>query len=107
MTDTNQSHKSSTYKQLNKPNKSKNSKSSQFKTEADNFKEPKSKTKIIVEARNDRTNRFHQLRRDKLNEFVLKKKGLLDSDILDKSLNGSKIRSVSLSQSMTNLLGNQ
>lgn len=104
MSDTNQHHKSGNLKQSNKPTKIKASKNPQFRTEADDFKEPKSKSKkIALEARNDRINRFNQLRQNKMNEFIAKKKGLLDSDILDKSLNGSKIQSMSLSQSMTNL----
>jgi hypothetical protein len=92
---------SSSYKQVNKPSKIKSSKNAQYKTEAETFKEPKSNTK--TENRLDRQNRQDQLRKNKLNEFVMKKKGLLDSDILDKTLNGSKIQSQSISQSMTNL----
>lgn len=103
MSDTNQHHKSGNLHQQNKPSKIKSSKNSQFRTEADDFKAPRSKSKITTEARNDRLNRYNQLRQNKVNEFILKKKGLLDSDILDKSLNGSKIQSMSLSQSMTNL----
>jgi len=104
MSDTNQQHhKSSNLHQQNKPSKIKSSKNSQFRTEAEDFKAPRSKNKITTEARNDRLNRYNQLRQNKINEFILKKKGLLDSDILDKSLNGSKIQSMSLSQSMTNL----
>ncbi len=103
MSDTNQHHKSSNLHQQNKASKIKSGKSSQFRTEAEDFRAPRSKSKITSEARLDRLNRHTQLRQNKINEFILKKKGLLDSDILDKSLNGSKIQSMSLSQSMTNL----
>lgn len=102
MSDTNH-HKSGNLHQNNKPSKMKSSKNSQFRTEADDFKAPRTKGKITTEGRIDRFNRYSQLRQNKVNEFILKKKGLLDSDILDKSLNGSKIQSISLSQSMTNL----
>jgi len=96
-------HKSGSLHQNNKASKNKSSKNSQFRTEAEDFKAPRSKSKIVIEARNDRLNRYSQLRQNKVNEFILKKKGLLDSDILDRSLNGSKIQSMTLSKSMTNL----
>ena len=96
----NNNHKHGSLKQTNKPSKLNSAKNSQFRTK-EGFKEPKSSTKI--ENKLDRINRHTQLRQNKINEFVLKKKGLLDSDVLDRSLNGSKIQSQLISQSMTNL----
>ena len=83
----------------------------QFRTE---FKQPASGKKLFNERRDDRLNRSTQLRKNKVNEYILKKRGLIDSDASDTSLNmsaskllnasGSKINNHSLTN-LTNLTG--
>jgi pre-rRNA-processing protein TSR1 len=77
-------HRSST-KQQNKPNKLKKGGSEQYKTRADEFKQPKSANKLFTEKKEDRMNRSAQLRKNKINEYLLKKRGLIDSDSMESS----------------------
>jgi pre-rRNA-processing protein TSR1 len=58
---------------------------SQYKTKADEFKKPKG-SKIVIERREDRLNRNAQIRKNKINEYMMKKRGLIDADAEDKSL---------------------
>jgi pre-rRNA-processing protein TSR1 len=99
-------------------NKSKNTKQAgsykstgQFRTKAEDFKQPVSGKKLFLERREDRMNRTQQLRKNKINEYILKKRGLIDSDASDTSLNmtGSKLINTSgvkiNNYSMSNLTG--
>ena len=78
-----------------KPKKSKKSK--EYKTKIDDgFQKPKTTSELIIERRADRLNRRNQIRRQKINEYLFKKRGLIDSDG-NSSIDISKNKSMSLS----------
>jgi pre-rRNA-processing protein TSR1 len=55
----------------------------QYRTE---FKAPTSTKKLFLEKREDRLNRNSQIRKNKINDYILKKRGIIDSDASDTSL---------------------
>ena len=63
----------------------------QFKTQVENFKQPKSNVKLINERKENRLNRTAQLRKNKINEYILKKRGIIDSDESSAGIDSSSI----------------
>jgi pre-rRNA-processing protein TSR1 len=84
----------STTKQQNKPNKLKKGGSDQYKSKAEVFKQPKSMNKLQTERKEDRMNRNTQMRKNKISEFIARRRGLIDSDSMESS---------KMSMSITNL----
>ena len=78
----------------------KTSRTDQFKTKIDDFKQPKSTSKLFSETRDARMNRTQQMRKNKINEYILKKRGIIDSDASDSNISN---RSISKSMSLSNL----
>lgn len=78
--DTNKSKHKSHFKQSNKPNKIKSGNNEQFKSQAEDFKQPKSSQNLFNERREDRMNKNAQSRKNKISEYILKKRGIIDSD---------------------------
>ena len=75
----------------------KSKKSKEYKTKIDDgFQKPKTTSELIIERRADRLNRRNQIRRQKINEYLFKKRGLIDSDG-NSSIDISKNKSMSLS----------
>ena len=68
----------------------------QYKTKSENFLRPKTQSQLMNERRIERINRQNQLRRNKMNETFLKRRGIIDSDG-NSSINVSKNLSLSLS----------
>ena len=81
-------------KQEKKEKKTKGTK--QYKTKSQNFLKPKTQSQLMNERRIERINRQNQLRRNKMNETFLKRRGIIDSDG-NSSINVSKNISLSLS----------
>ena len=78
-----------------KAKKSKRAK--EYKTKLDDgFQKPKTASELLVERRADRLNRRNQIRRQKINEHIFKRRGLIDSDG-NSSLDVSKNKSMTLS----------
>ena len=78
-----------------KAKKSKRAK--EYKTKLDDgFQKPKTTSELLVERRADRLNRRNQIRRQKINEHIFKRRGLMDSDG-NSSLDVSKNKSMTLS----------
>ena len=76
-------------KEKSKPTKS-------FKTNAEGkFKTPKTQAQLMNESKNARINRQYQLRRNKINNFMFKRRGLIDSDG-NSSIDISRNKSISL-----------
>ncbi len=75
----------------------KSQKTKEYKTVAgDDFQKPKTMSELTQERRSDRINRNLQLRKNKLNEILFKRRGLIDSDG-NSSLDVAKNKSMSLS----------
>jgi pre-rRNA-processing protein TSR1 len=83
-----------------KKHNNKTTRTDQFKTKMDDFKQPKSTTKLFNESRDARMNRNQQMRKNKINEYILKKRGIIDSDASDSHITNS---SISKSMSLSNL----
>ena len=60
--------------------KTKTKKTKQYKNRAEELSSKKTLAQIQYESKNDRLNRSNQLRRNKINEYLLKKRGIIDSD---------------------------
>jgi len=75
----------------------KSTRTDQFKTKMDDFKQPKSTSKLFNESRDVRMNRNQQIRKNKINEHILKKRGIIDSDASDSNITSSIDKSMSLS----------
>ena len=74
----------------------------QYKTKEQKFSKPKTQSQLINERRIERMNRQNQLRRNKMNETFLKRRGIIDSDG-NSSINVSKNLSLSLSMLTQNI----
>ena len=75
----------------------KSKKTKEYKTKLDDgFQKPKTSKELMVERREDRINRKNQIRRQKINENLFKRRGLIDSDG-NSSIDVSKNKSMSLS----------
>ena len=75
----------------------KSKKTKEYKSIAeDNFLKPKTSSDIAIERRVDRINRKNQIRKQKINEHLFKKRGLIDSDG-NSSIDVSRNKSMSLS----------
>jgi len=62
----------------------------------DGFTKPKTSSEIAIEKKIDRINRKNQIRRQKINEYLFKKRGLIDSDG-NSSIDITKNKSMTLS----------
>ena len=72
-------------------------KTKEYKNKADdNFLKPKTATELAIEKKADRLNRRIQIRKQKINEHIFKRRGLIDSDG-NSSIDVSKNKSMSLS----------
>ena len=75
----------------------KSKKTKEYKTKLDDgFLKPKTSSELAVERRADRYNRRNQLRKQKINEYLFKRRGLIDSDG-NSSIDVSKNKSMTLS----------
>ena len=72
-------------------------KTKEYKNKADdNFLKPKTATELAIEKKADRLNRRIQIRKQKINEHIFKRRGLIDSDG-NSSIDVSRNKSMSLS----------
>ena len=75
----------------------KQKKTKEYKTKADDdFLKPKTTSELAIERKADRLNRKVQIRKQKINEQIFKRRGLIDSDG-NSSIDVSKNKSMSLS----------
>ena len=75
----------------------KSKKTKEYKTKLDDgFQKPKTSSELFLEKKIDRINRKNQIRRQKINEFIFKKRGLIDSDG-NSSIDITKNKSMTLS----------
>ena len=75
----------------------KSKKTKEYKTKLDDgFQKPKTSRELAFERKEDRINRKNQIRRQKINENLFKRRGLIDSDG-NSSLDISKNKSMTLS----------
>ena len=75
----------------------KQKKTKEYKTKADDdFLKPKTSSELAIERKADRLNRKVQIRKQKINEQIFKRRGLIDSDG-NSSIDVSKNKSMSLS----------
>ena len=59
----------------------KSRKTKEYKSKAeDNFLKPKTATELAIEKKVDRLNRKNQIRKQKINDHIFKRRGLIDSD---------------------------
>ena len=71
-------------------------KTKEYKNKADdNFLKPKTATELAIEKKADRLNRRIQIRKQKINEHIFKRRGLIDSDG-NSSIDVSRNKSMSL-----------
>ncbi len=94
----NQTKKKDKREQKREESKQKKSKKTkEYKTKLDDgFQKPKTSSELAVERRADRYNRKMQLRKQKINEYLFKRRGLIDSDG-NSSIDVSKNKSMTLS----------
>ena len=93
--ETTQKSKKKEKKAESKAKKSKKTK--EYKTKMDDgFTKPKTSSEIAIEKKIDRINRKNQIRRQKINEYLFKKRGLIDSDG-NSSIDITKNKSMTLS----------
>ena len=75
----------------------KQKKTKEYKTKADDdFLKPKTSSELAMERKVDRINRKNQIRKQKINEHIFKRRGLIDSDG-NSSVDVSRNKSMSLS----------
>ena len=71
----------------------KSKKTKEYKTKLDDgFIKPKTSSELAVERRADRYNRRNQLRKQKINEYLFKRRGLIDSDVIKAFIRGVILR---------------
>ena len=97
-TSSNPTKKRNNKEQKREESKSKKSKrTKEYKTKLDDgFQKPKTAAELTFERRADRINRRNQIRRQKINEHIFKRRGLIDSDG-NSSIDVSKNKSMTLS----------